>query len=209
MASSLKTIADDIGKDWKARDSYYDEAEATAQDAWDVTLWPHLEGLDSERILEIAPGHGRFSMRLRKLCQSLTLVDINEENLIFCRERFAGDDAFQYIQTDGFTLPGVEDVSLDLVFSWDSMVHFDSDIIRAYLGEIQRVLKPGGHAVLHHSNYTANPGGDFRENPHWRNFMSAPLFAHYAIKAGLQVEKQHIFKWEIPELDCLSVLKKA
>jgi ubiquinone/menaquinone biosynthesis C-methylase UbiE len=73
--------------------------------------------------------------------------------------------------TDGRSLP-LPGAAATFLFCFDSMVHFDSDVVRAYLREARRVLRPGGHAFLHHSNTMAHPGGDFRAQPHWRNFMS-------------------------------------
>jgi ubiquinone/menaquinone biosynthesis C-methylase UbiE len=95
-----------------------------------------------------------------------------------------------------------------LVYTFDSMVHFDSDVIRAYMKEFYRILKPGGHCFCHHSNYTGNPGGDFTTNPHWRNFMSKELFAHYAIKEGFKIIEQKVIDWSVPNLDCLSLIQK-
>jgi hypothetical protein len=40
------------------------------------------------------------------------------------------------------------------------------EIVMSYIPEFARVLRPGAYAFVHHSNYTANPGGDFRQNPH-------------------------------------------
>ena len=35
------------------------------------------------------------------------------------------------------------------------MVHFSADLVQAYLRDTARVLKPGGMALYHHSNYPA------------------------------------------------------
>jgi hypothetical protein len=37
------------------------------------------------------------------------------------------------------------------------MVHFDSDVIQVYLQDTARVLRWGGRALFHHSNYSAGP----------------------------------------------------
>ena len=46
------------------------------------------------------------------------------------------------------------------------MVHFDSDVVRAYLKEFRRILKPGGHGFCHHSNYTGSLVAILRKSPH-------------------------------------------
>jgi Methyltransferase domain len=46
----------------------------------------------------------------------------------------------------------VPDQSIDFVFSYDSLVHADTEVLSAYLSEVARVLTPTGAAFLHHSN---------------------------------------------------------
>ena len=75
------------------------------------------------------------------------------------------------------------------------MVHFDHLVIFSYLQETMRVLEPGGMALFHHSAYPGNPGGDYKTNPSWRNFMPAGLFVDYVAKAGLAVCEQTIIPW--------------
>ena len=109
--------------------------------------------------------------------------------------------------TDGRSLP-LPDATATFLFCFYSMVHFDSDVVRAYLREARRVLRPGGHAFLHHSNTLAHPGGDFRAQPHWRNFMSRESLAHYALKEGLEVLREEPVDWagDGSFIDCFSLL---
>jgi hypothetical protein len=90
------------------------------------------------------------------------------------------------------------------------MVHFDSDVVRAYIAEFARVVRPGGHVFCHHSNYSGNPTGDFRAVLAWRNFMTKELFAHYAAKEGFEVVSQRVIDWlgDHSDIDCFSLLKK-
>jgi ubiquinone/menaquinone biosynthesis C-methylase UbiE len=90
------------------------------------------------------------------------------------------------------------------------MVHFDATLIEAYLREFARVLKPGGKALIHHSNYSANePPVPFQRNPHWRNHMSAELFHAMALQANLTVLEQKVIDWhDAPSLDCVSILQR-
>lgn len=102
-------------------------------------------------VLEIAPGHGRWSEYLVQTSRSVRLVDLNPECIDACRSRFAEATNVSYDVNDGATLPA-DDQSVDFVWSFDSFVHIDPVHVFAYLGEIARVLRPGGFAVLHHSN---------------------------------------------------------
>jgi Methyltransferase domain len=49
----------------------------------------------------------------------LVLVDVSEQPLKLCRERFNGDTRILYILSSGSDLPGVEDGSIDAVWSFD------------------------------------------------------------------------------------------
>jgi ubiquinone/menaquinone biosynthesis C-methylase UbiE len=79
------------------------------------------------------------------------LVDLNPECIDACQRRFAAADNVTYDVNDGASLP-TDDNSVDFVWSFDSFVHIDPVHVFAYLGEIARVLRPGGYAVLHHAD---------------------------------------------------------
>jgi hypothetical protein len=46
----------------------------------------------------------------------------------------------------------VLDASVDFVFSFDSLVHADPNVLGSYMHELSRVLAPNGVAFIHHSN---------------------------------------------------------
>jgi ubiquinone/menaquinone biosynthesis C-methylase UbiE len=113
------------------------------------------------------------------------------------------------MQNDGTSLPFIPDNHIDLFYCFDALVHFDLEIVQCYVKEAYRVVRSSGHAFIHSSNYTGNPGGDFRENPHWRNFMSSEIFTHLAKKAGFTVVHSRKVAWGgIPDLDCVFLLRK-
>jgi len=49
-----------------------------------------------------------------------------------------------HVANDGMSLPEVSDESVDLIFSFDSLIHTEADAFASYLLEFRRVLKPGG-----------------------------------------------------------------
>jgi SAM-dependent methyltransferase len=210
-SEALENLAGKVGKHW-IRGSYFDDAEPHMKQQWDGLIYPFIRDCDFSSVVDLAAGHGRNSAMLREVATKIYVVDINIENTAFCRERFAGDERFTFITNNGIDLSALTDDSITLVYCFDAMVHFDSDVVRAYVREFKRVLKPGGRAFCHHSNFTRNPGGNFRENPNWRNFMSQSLMAHYAIKEGLSIVKSKIVPWgDAPdgrELDCFTLLEK-
>ncbi len=174
---------------------YVARAEREMDGLWQRLIWPLIRECDFRRVVDLAAGHGRNSARLREVAGEIVIVDINDECLAACRARFAGDGRFSFVQTDGASLAGIADASVSLVYSFDSMVHFEREVVRAYLKEARRVLEPGGRGFFHHSNYTGNEGGDFRRSPHWRNYMSLALFARYASEAGLLLTGSQAIDW--------------
>jgi len=170
--------------DWSRRGEEWDDT--TEPEAWRASLIEHVllpQLGDRATVLEIGPGGGRWSHVLQGRADRLVLVDVTERALDLCRERFADATNVEYVQTDGATLPGVADASLDFVWSFDAFVHIAPLDIASYLAEIARVLKPEGRAVIHHA-------GRFRRGPGWRSPMTAALFARLADEQGLRVSRQ-------------------
>jgi SAM-dependent methyltransferase len=167
------------GEEWNASPEW---KQALIEDV--LARWIPTGGVT----LEIGPGAGRWSQALAARASRLVLVDVSERALELCRERFDGDTRIQHILSSGNDLPGVEDSSVDAVWSFDVFVHVAPRDQAAYLEEIARVLAPGGTAVVHHSD--GRNRGQLPSRHGWRSPMSRKLFAALAIERGLQVECQ-------------------
>lgn len=205
----LAAEARELGRNW-VETPYFELAERDMDFYWEQLVYPLIRDWDFSVVLDLAAGHGRNTEKLRRHAGKVYVVDVNPENVEFCRQRFAGDDRLVYLLCDGASLEGIPDGEVTLAYCFDSMVHFDSDVVRAYLREFRRVLRPGGRAMCHHSNFMAAPSSpDFRLNPHWRNFMSRELFEHYAFKEGLRVLHAQLVDWGgVPALDCITLLER-
>jgi len=203
----LRASAQALGENWRAT-PYFDMAEPHIDQQWSEFIYPLISDCDFSVVVDLAAGHGRNTERLRHLAGKVFALDVIEEHVHFCETRFAEDSRVECLVCDGVSLTGIPDASVSLVYSFDSMVHFDSDVVRAYLGDIARVLRPGGRGMCHHSNYTDRPIGDFRESPHWRNFMSRELFAHYCHKEGLSIVRSELIDWGVPDLDCITLVER-
>jgi SAM-dependent methyltransferase len=107
---------------------------------------------EGARTLEIAPGYGRWTEFLLPRASTLALVDLNQSCLDACAARFADRPGITYHLTDGSNLDFLADESIDFAWSFDSFVHMDPPIIRAYLKDLSRVLAPGGTVIIHHGN---------------------------------------------------------
>jgi ubiquinone/menaquinone biosynthesis C-methylase UbiE len=210
-ATTRRDYRDEIKKDWDHA-HYYELAEGYMDVFWNdgSVFRKYFEMLDLESVVELACGWGRHSDYARAHYQpgTITLVDVLGSNISRCRQRFAGDDRYHFVVNSGSDLCGLSADTYSAVFCYDAMVHFEYDDVFAYIREIHRVLRPGGRALLHHSNYDGRPGSAYSQNPHWRNFMSAALFAHVAMRTGFRVVEQHKLDWGDKELDCLTLLEK-
>lgn len=174
---------------------------------WKGSLLPRLQRfLPAPTVLEIAPGHGRFTPYLKEHCQRYIGVDISPRCIEVCRQRFPHDE---FHVNDGQSLSAVADRSVDLAFSFFSLIHAEEDTMAGYLHELARVLKPGGGAFLHHSNLKEHEsyfrktarlpkplsrwlfGLGLLDLPQWRaTSVSARTVANLAGEAGLAVLTQ-------------------
>jgi SAM-dependent methyltransferase len=207
-----KNMAQAVAKNWSNDPDYYSSAEGWVAKLWDpqADFRPLFDKMDPADIVELACGHGRNSWQMRDWGNKITLVDVVPENISVCRERFKDTPNVTFVANHGTEYTGLADAAYSAIFCYDAMVHFDHTVVFAYLVDSARILKPGGMALFHHSNYGANPGGDYTTNPHWRNFMPSGLFADYASKAGLAVVDQKILQWgSHAGSDALTLVRKG
>jgi SAM-dependent methyltransferase len=209
----LDRLARCVGDDWKTSD-YYKKAESQS---WMATFWNEgthfarlMSRLDLRCVLELACGHGRHSERLRHRAGALILMDINTENVQFCRTRFLDIHNVSCLCNNGYNFLPVTDASCSAIFCYDAMVHFPKEVVLSYLRDTYRVLCPAGMALFHHSNYSGNSGRNYQDNPSWRNFMSQNLFIEYSLSSGLEVVESVVMEWDVKGLlsDCLSLVRK-
>ena len=195
---------------------------------WHGALLPRIHSfVPAGTILEIGPGHGRWTQYLKGLAERLVIVDLTPGCIDYCRERFAEARNIEYHVNDGRSLDMVDDGSIDFAFSFDSLVHAESDVLGAYLEQLARKLKPDGVGFLHHSNIGSYrtltrlahriPGrmvgplvkrGLMINLVAWRaESVSADSFARQCQAAGLTCVAQEKINWEHGRylIDALSV----
>ena len=109
-------------------------------------------------VLEIGPGGGRFTKYLLD-AKKIILVDLCSEFFPYLSARFKDSSCkFQFYQTKGYELEGVDSYSIDFLFSFGTFVHIEPEDIYKYLKSIQRVLKSKGVLVIQYADKT-KPGG--------------------------------------------------
>jgi ubiquinone/menaquinone biosynthesis C-methylase UbiE len=172
------------GWDWsKGGEEWNDAGEPEEWKAAliDEVLLPYLG--DARSVLEIGPGAGRWSEVIQPRAERLVLVDITEATLDVCRERLEDPANVEYVLSAGASFPEVQGGSMDRVWSFDVFVHIAPVDVASYLADVERVLRPGGTALIHHSGRLVRTGG-------WRSPMTALLFARLAGERGLDVVRQ-------------------
>ena len=154
-------------------------------------------------ILEIGPGGGRWTSILKEISNNLILADISPKCLDICKERFADSEHIKYnlIEND---LSFIEDSSIDYIWSYDVFVHINPSIIKKYVEEFQRILKPNGIAIIHHSGKYAD-----YNNPKegWRAFFGKDEFLKLINDNSLKMSEQNIDLSHLPG-DVISVFTK-
>jgi SAM-dependent methyltransferase len=138
---------------WPQRGDEWSAPWGSATTQWHCVILPRIRTfLPANTVLEIAPGYGRWTQFLQPEAQHLIVVDLSESCIEACKSRFAEATNISYHVNDGKSLAMVVEESVDFAFSFDSLVHADLDVLRAYLAELSKRLSPDGVAFLHHSN---------------------------------------------------------
>jgi hypothetical protein len=179
------------GDEWSA---WWGSPEAQ----WRGSIYPRIEPfLPTRCLIEIAPGFGRWTEFLRDHCDRLIGIDLSKKCIKACRRRFKADRRLTFHVNDGKSLGAVRDGTADFVFSCDSLVHVERDVMDAYVTEIARVLTNDAVAFIHHSNMAAYPAEQVgRKIPHWRSgSVSAETVAEAAEAVGLNPFRQELIGW--------------
>jgi SAM-dependent methyltransferase len=171
-------------------------------------------------LLEIGPGHGRWSEPLIDQAGLLVLCDISANCLDACRQRLTGRGRLRTWLSQAADLPRDLTAGVDGVWSYDCLVHVGPDEFSRYVDEISRVLRPGGVAVIHHADRgsrgllsrVANwfrrrlEGIEDPETPQqpgadhgWRSPVSRADVRRWARAAGLEIVRQEsMWTWNSP-----------
>lgn len=120
--------------------------------------------LEGRVVYDLGAGTGRLACMLAPHVKHVRAFDVSEEMLRVCREKLAasGLTNWQVDLADHRQLP-VEDHSADLVVSGWSLSYLAvwnpeswQDELEKWMGEMQRVLRPGSFIILYESLGTGN-----------------------------------------------------
>ena len=196
---------EDEGREW----SY---AWGSPETQWHGSIfWRIRDYLPVTNILEIAPGYGRWTSFLQQHCSSLQAVDVSRKCISYCRNKFRTPGKLSFYRNNGKTLPMIAPGSIDFVFSFDSFVHFNNEIVNCYLAEISAKLKNEGIGFIHHSNV----GRHYHHihNDGWRSAdVSCKSFEEACNRNGLQCISQEQITWGTNHdvlTDCFTIFTKT
>jgi SAM-dependent methyltransferase len=216
--------------DWPQSGDEWSGPWAGSDAQWHECIFPRIRSfIPVDHILEIAPGHGRWTQFLQAHARRLSIVDLSPACIAACRDRFRHLGHLEYHVNDGRSLDMIGDESVDFVFSFDSLVHADPDTLRAYIQQIARKLRRGGAAFIHHSNLGAfkhwlfakrivvtlcqgsSRLGNLLIHDCFRDRdMTAALMRRYGEEAGLACISQEIVPWihSRRPIDCFTSLRR-
>src|SRR4051794_15667206 len=113
------------GEEWSA---HWGSSEAQ----WFGSILPRIHRFfPCRRILEIAPGTGRWTRFLSAGCEEYVGIDLSAECVEACKRRFEGVAHAAFYQNDGLSLEAAGKGPFNLIFSLDSLVHADADVMEA------------------------------------------------------------------------------
>lgn len=175
--------------DWSAAGEEWTPSEEWKQSVLACVLRPNIDVAGT--VVEIGPGGGRWTEELQRRAAKVIGLDISQACVDTCRERFKGCDNVEFHVSSGTDLAGVDDDSVDSVWSFDVFVHINEKELRAYAAEFARVLKVGGGGVLHHGTAGGATGG-------WRSDVTGEKMREILTESGLEVVDQYR-NWTDPD----------
>jgi hypothetical protein len=181
--------------DWTEAGDEWSGPWGTSQAEWFATILPRIGSfVPARNLLEIAPGFGRWTQFLLGWTAEYCGIDLSDKCVNACRSRFSTCKKANFFQNDGMSLECLAGRQFDLIFSFDSLVHADVDVLAAYIEQIIPLLSADGIAFLHHSNLAALPGRT--SAGHRSETVSVDIVAKLVRSSGGRLLIQEQVAWE-------------
>lgn len=131
-------------------DRFWEEGDAALDR---VLSMAGCEVRPGDSVVDIGCGVGRLTRPLASRASEVWGVDVSEEMLGLARRYNASLQNVHWVLSDGESLTGIADASVDGIVSLVVFQHIpDPQVVMGYVREMGRVLRPGGWAAFHVSN---------------------------------------------------------
>ena len=200
--------------------NWYKKAESVAMHTFSLVLEPALkkyeliENFKNGAWLDFGCGEGRLTNILKNSVKKIYCCDISEAAIDTCKKRFINDLGVECFVNGKNHIP-LMDNSVDVFFSVGTMVTFNLREMRCFLQEIDRIIRPGGYCILHHSNWRRTKAY-FEENTslsagYLRGDVAADDVRILAEEYNFVILEQKPCPWgKITEnIDCITILSKS
>jgi len=97
-------------------------------------------------IMEIGAGFGRYTRHVLSVAKNIYAVDISDISRAFIAKVFTS----KVLPMHPNHIHSIPDDSIDLVFSFSTMLHFNRDDMIWYLDRVPSKMKIGSHFILHY-----------------------------------------------------------
>src|SRR6266536_892062 len=132
------------------------------------------------------------------------LAHISQKMLAATRKRL-GEDGVRYVKLDGISLDDIAAHSIDVFFSFDTMVHIEPRDIFNYLTRIPRLMRGRRLCILHHANMLTERGWA-RFLGEWdKNLMGRRGTAFSVMTDGIMQRFLDHLGYEVIEKDTASI----
>jgi ubiquinone/menaquinone biosynthesis C-methylase UbiE len=95
-------------------------------------------------VLDLGAGIGRMARAVAPYCQRIVLVDASGSMLRRARRALRGVPNADFVRSTGSSLTGIDDASIDFVYSYLVLQHIEREDVIRYFAEVVRILKPDG-----------------------------------------------------------------
>lgn len=107
---------------------------------------------ESDKVLEIGAGSGRYTKDIVQFCSSLTVADISEHQIEFNKSKMKELSLFSRIESfhvlDILNMKIFSDSSFDCIVCIGGVINYLLDKEKDGIAEMLRVLKPGGTIIV-------------------------------------------------------------
>src|SRR5215510_2679714 len=136
--SDIKKSVESVGAGWGDApwaETYYADPEQQLETFWSYHghFRPLFERLNLRSAIDLACGRGRHAEIVALYSHHLTLMDIHQTNIDFCKRRLGHYPYLNFVVNSGHDFQPIGDEQATGIYCYDAMVHFSPDIVEAYL----------------------------------------------------------------------------